>query len=46
MAVITGPSPESSQMQFVKEVYREPAADADDAKRKLESWRREQGWPD
>ena len=45
MAAITGPTPEGGQMQFVKEVYREPAVDAEDAKRKLEKWRREQGWP-
>jgi len=46
MAVITGPSPESGRMEFVKEVHREPAVDADDARTKLEKWRREQGWPE
>ena len=45
MAAITGPSPESGQMRFVEEVYRVPADDAEDAKRKLEDWRREKGWP-
>jgi hypothetical protein len=45
-AVVVGPSAHSGQMEWVKEVFREHAETPEEARQKIDAWRRAQGWPE
>ena len=46
LATITGPSAPGGGVQWVKEIFSEPAETPDEAQRKISQYCRAQGWPE